>query len=139
MTLDLDAYARLLPPITDENRPFWEGCREDVLRMQYCASENRFLFPPAPVCPGTLKPATLWRDLSGRGRLWSWIVMHQRYLAAFADSTPYIVAFIALDEGPFMIASLSGDTEGLACDLPVRAVFEAVLPDRMVPKFEVVR
>jgi hypothetical protein len=34
--------AKILPPDTELSRPFWEGCRENELRLQHCSDCDRF-------------------------------------------------------------------------------------------------
>jgi hypothetical protein len=135
--MNLDAHAALLPKITETNRPYWDGCAGGELRLQTCAACGRFRFPDAPVCPNCLSPRYAWRVASGRGVLWSWIVMHQNYLPAFADELPYLVAFVRLDEGPYLISTLLDPPDNLRCDQPVEVVFDRV-GERTLPKFRVI-
>jgi uncharacterized OB-fold protein len=87
------------------------------------------------VCPRCLCEDFIWQKVSGRGRLWSWIIMHQRYFEAFDDELPYVVVLVELDEGPWMMSALDGDPANLRIDLPLEVVFERVDDDRAVPKF----
>jgi hypothetical protein len=50
--------------------------------------------------------------------------MHQRYLPGFADEGPYLVAFVQLEEGPYMMSMIVDPPEGLACGMPLEVVFE---------------
>lgn len=137
--MDVDAWLPLLPEVTDDNRPYLDGCRAGQLRLQVCDACGTWRFPPSPVCPRCLSPAATWTAAGGRGRLWSWIVMHQRYFDAFADELPYLVAFVQLEEGPYMVSTLVGPPDDLQIDEPVEVVFEAVTEAVTVPKFRVVR
>ena len=137
--MDADAYPRLLPAETDTNRPFWEGLRDGELRLQSCNACATVRYPESYVCPNCLSPDYTWQAASGRGRLWSWIVMHQRYFSAFEDELPYNVAFIHLDEGPYLMSSLVEIPDGLRIDEPVEVEFEPVPGDRVIPKFRVIR
>jgi uncharacterized OB-fold protein len=133
--MNLEAYRELLPEITDANRPYWEGCLAGELRLQVCGQCGLHRFPDSPVCPRCLSEDFTWQKVSGRGRLWSWIIMHQRYFEAFDDEMPYVVVLVELDEGPWMMSALDGDPANLRIDLPVEVVFERVDDDRAVPKF----
>lgn len=137
--MDAETYPALLPDVTDANRPYWDGCRAGELRLQVCDDCGTHRFPDSAVCPNCLSGRAQWRAVSGRGRVWSWITMHQRYFAAFADEVPYNVAFIHLDEGPYLMSSLVEVPEDLRVDEPVEVVFEAVPGDRVIPRFEVRR
>ncbi|MEW1863274.1 OB-fold domain-containing protein [Streptomyces sp. NPDC088194] len=136
--MKVEAYADLLPAITPTNQPFWDGCAEGELRLQSCDACGTHRFPDAPVCPRCLSGDFSWKATSGTGRLWSWVRIHQRYLAAYADETPYLVAFIKLTEGPCMISHLVGELPEKWLDHPVRAVFAPDPTGRAVPRFELV-
>jgi uncharacterized OB-fold protein len=62
--------------------------------------------------------------------------MHQKYFAGFVDELPYLVGFVRLAEGPFMVAGLVGaDPAELSCDQPLRVVFEEARDGIVLPKF----
>jgi uncharacterized protein len=132
-----ESYDRLLPEITPANRPYWDGLAEGELRLQCCDACGEYRFPDSEVCPRCLSGSFSWRAVSGKGRLWSWIRMHQRYLSAFDEVRPYLVAYIKLDEGPPIISTLVDVPDELEFDLPVRAVFEPGFSERTILKFAV--
>ncbi|WP_217574362.1 Zn-ribbon domain-containing OB-fold protein [Streptomyces sp. GbtcB7] len=134
--MDTEKLLEMLPPITDTNRGFWEGTLAGELRLQYGDSGTP-RFPESPVDPETLSPDFEWRRASGRATLWSWVVMHQRYFPAFADEVPYLVAFIQLEEGPFLMSTIVDPPERLECGMPLEVVFEEIADGRVIPKFKV--
>jgi uncharacterized OB-fold protein len=130
-------YRKPLPRINKLNAPFWEGTRQHELRLQRCNVCGRHWFPPAYRCPSCLSTDYAWVRASGRGRIWSWIRMWQRYFPAFEAELPYNVAYVELEEGPRLMTNIVGlapDVE-LACDAPVEVVFEDVTDDITLPKF----
>ena len=129
-------YTKPLPRLTKHNRPYFEGAKQGELRLQRCGACGHHWFPPSTSCPLCLSPAFEWVRVSGRGRVWSWIVMHQRYFQAFETDLPYNVAFIKLDEGPFMMSTVIGvPNDALRCDLPVEVTFEEATDEIAIPKF----
>jgi uncharacterized OB-fold protein len=129
-------YTKPLPRITRLNRPFFAGARQGELRLQRCDACGQYWFPPSTNCPRCLSTAHTWTPVSGRGRVWSWIVMHQRYFTSFESDLPYNVAFIQLDEGPFMMSTVVGiPADAIRCDLPVEVTFEPATDEIAVPKF----
>ena len=133
--MNVEEYARLLPAITPASQPYWDGCAAGELRLQACEECGQYRFPDSPCCPQCLSERYQWRRVSGEGTLWSWIRMHQRYFAAFADELPYLVACVQLAEGPFMISTLADPPDDLRVDMPVRAVFVQDPAGRMIPRF----
>ncbi|MCO5066356.1 MAG: OB-fold domain-containing protein [Rhizobiaceae bacterium] len=134
-----DAYARLLPPITDANRGFWEGCAKGELRLQCCGKCKHLRYPDSPVCPRCLADESTWQVVSGDATLWSWVVMHQRYFEAFEKKLPYLVAFVKLEEGVFMTSTLVDPPDALKIDLPLRLEFIQTPAERVIPAFRVVQ
>jgi uncharacterized protein len=137
--VNLDEYLKLLPPVTDLSRPYWDGCLAGELRLQVCGNCGLHRFPDSYVCPRCLSRDASWEPASGRGTLWSWITIHQKYFEAFADELPYQVAFVHLEEGPYLITGLVDAPSDLRLDQPVEVVFEQVTDALAIPRFRVVR
>lgn len=134
--MNIEAFLNIVPPITDINRPYWDGCEAGELRLQRCNDCGTFWFPEAPTCPNCLSGSYAWKPVSGRGKVWSSILMHQKYVPAYADEVPYLVAMIELEEGPCMYSTVVDAPEVLPCDTPVEVVFEDI-GGRVIPKFRI--
>ena len=129
-------YEKPVPEITDENRPFWEGCRQGELRLQKCANCGH-IRPLSPACPQCLKADHEWVAVSGKGTVYSWIVVHQRYNRAFEDDLPYNVTIVELDEGPRIVTSLVDiENEDIKAGTLVEVVFDKVTDEITLPKFK---
>ncbi len=135
--MNTDALVKIMPPITDANRPYWEGTLAGELRVQRCDDCAALRYPEAPACPQCLGETATWAAVSGRARLWSWIVMHQNYLAAYTDELPYLVAFVQLEEGPFLYSTIVDPPADLACDMPLEITFDRISDERAIAKFRV--
>jgi uncharacterized protein len=133
-------YKKPLPRINRLNAPFWDGARQHQLRLQRCTACGKTWFPPSQRCPQCLNTSHEWAAVSGRGKVWSWINMWQRYFPAFESEIPYTVAYVQLDEGPRLITGVVDfDPEELRCDLPVEVVFDDVTEEISLPKFRPTR
>ncbi|MFJ4977598.1 Zn-ribbon domain-containing OB-fold protein [Streptomyces coeruleorubidus] len=135
----------MLRPVTDtDGAPFWEYAARGELRVQACSGCGELRFPPRPCCPHCQSFEAEWRRVSGRGRLWSYVVPHPPLLPGYAELVPYNVVVVELDEAPRIrlvgnlvsgpgepINSLSADR--LRIGARVRAVFDDGLP-RWVPE-----
>lgn len=129
-------YHKPLPSINPLSRPYWDAARRHELVLQRCVACGRHRFPPSERCPACLDPGTEWVRASGRGRVWSWIRMWQRYFPSFDADIPYVVAYVELDEGPRMMTALVDcDPAAICCDLPVEVVFDDVTGAVTLPKF----
>ena len=129
-------YQKPTPEINDENRAFWEGCRQGDLRVQKCSNCGHIRHL-SPACPQCLKAEHEWVAASGRGTVYSWIVVHQRYNRAFEEDLPYNVTIVELDEGPRMVTSLVDvENQDIKAGTPVEVVFDRVTEEITLPKFK---
>ncbi len=136
--MKIDAFDRITQPVTEFNRPYFDGLAAHELRLQCCPHDQTYRFPAGPVCPVCLADDAEWVAVSGRARLWSWIRMHQKYFEAFDDERPYLVAFVELAEGPTMISTVIGtDPVDLMIDAELELDFRAV-GEHTLPVFRVV-
>lgn len=91
----------LAPGPTDEHAAaFWRWCAAGELRVQRCSGCGRRRFPPRPLCPSCHSFDHEWEPLSGRGRVWSFVVAHPPLLPAYGEQAPYAVVVVELDEDP---------------------------------------
>ncbi|MEW1779255.1 OB-fold domain-containing protein [Streptomyces sp. NPDC086777] len=91
----------MLRPVTDtDGAPFWEYAARGELRVQACADCGEPRFPPRPCCPHCQSFASGWRPMSGRGRIWSYVVPHPPLLPEYAAQAPYNVVVVELDDAP---------------------------------------
>ena len=125
-----------LPRIGPDNEPFWDGTRQNQLRLPYCTECGRPHWPAGPVCPHCLSSALQWRTASGRGRISTYTVVHKAWFPAFAADIPYNVVQVELEEGPRLTANLVDEPPGgPAIGMAVEAVFDPVTPDVTLLRF----
>jgi len=130
-------YIKPLPEADKWSGPFFEKAREGKLVAQRCNASGRFFFPPSPVSPVTRDGNWEWVELSGKGKIGSFVVMHQKYFPGFGDEVPYPVIEVELSEGIRLLSSIVelGDRE-LSVGMPVEVVFDAVTDEVTLPKFK---
>ena len=136
----------LLPPVNDENAPFWEGARNGELRLQQCAETARLIFPPRALSPWAPHAELVWTRVSGRGTLWSFAVPHPPLLPQFVELAPYNVIIVALEEDPSirlvgnLVTSETGaineiDPATIEIGTPVRVVFQRISDEIYLPRW----
>jgi uncharacterized OB-fold protein len=101
---------RPAPGISDDTRFFWEGAREGRLLVQRCKGCGTLRHPPGPVCPSCHSFEWDTLQASGRGTVYSFVVMHYPEVPPFDHPNP--IALIELDEGTRLIAQLVGVKPG---------------------------
>lgn len=125
-----------LPRPSEDSAPFWESAFKGELRMQKCSDCGHVRFPPAVLCARCLSEQAEWVKLSGRGTVYSWIVVHQSQHPAFNADVPYNVAIVELEEGPRMHTNIVGCTnDRISIGMPVEVAFEQVNDDTALVKF----
>ena len=126
-----------LPRPTEDSAPYWEAAQRGELRMQQCGDCGHVRFPPSLICPVCLSSRAEWVRLSGRGTVYSWIVVHQSQHPAFNADAPYNVAIIELEEGPRLHTNLVNClNDQIHIGLPVEVVFEKISDEVTLPKFQ---
>jgi uncharacterized protein len=135
--MDKDApTAKPLPRITPDNRTFWEACRRHELLLPWCGACDRPHWPPGPVCPHCFADRVEWRRATGRGKISSWVVVHQEGLPAFRNDLPYNAVQVELDEGVRLTGNVVGvQNRDLRVGLPVEVVFDDVSANATLPRF----
>jgi uncharacterized protein len=137
MTMPGDSHPKPLPVVTEENRPFWEGCRQGKLLLQYCDQCQQHQFYPRLYCMHCGSSNVRWISASGRGVIYSYTVIHQNKSPEFVQDTPYNVVVVQLAEGPRLMSTIveTGLAE-LRIDMPVTVVFDVVSEVIHLPRFK---
>lgn len=88
--------------------PFWAAARENRLAIQHCNDCGRAYHPPVGLCPICASAHLEMRDMSGKGRLYSYTVVHSQRVPAFDALTPFLIGRVELDDAPglFMVTNL---------------------------------
>ncbi|MFD9614512.1 Zn-ribbon domain-containing OB-fold protein [Streptomyces sp. NPDC004288] len=115
----------MLNPVIDEDgAPFWEFTARGELRIQACAACGELRFPPRPCCPRCRSFDSEWRLMSGRGRIWSYVLPHPPLLPDYAAQAPYNAVLVELADAPRI--RLAGNVVADA-DAPLNSVDPARL------------
>ena len=135
---------RLKPvPVADElTCPFWEAAREGRLMVQRCGACSYYNHPPRSFCDACLSRELSFAPVSGRGRIYSFTVMHQRDVAGFEDEAPFVNIVVELEEQKrlLMVANLpGGEREKVRVGAPVEVCFEKRGEGVVIPQFQLVR
>ena len=136
----MDKPGKLIPLPTQETLPFWQGCAKGELRLQRCAGCGHVQFPPQSFCTACLSENPAWIRASGRGSVLSYTIVHWSPNPAYAAEAPYVLALIALEEGPRMLSNIIDCPPGeVRIGMPVAVTFQPCGPDIALPQFTPVR
>ncbi|MDT0575375.1 MaoC family dehydratase N-terminal domain-containing protein [Croceicoccus sp. F390] len=126
------------PGITHDHAHYWKGIAERKLLIQQCSGCGRLRHPPGPACP--VCHALEWeaKEASGRGKLHSFVVVHQPKVPGF--SYPLPVLLVELEEGVRMVANaIDVDRDALTIGADLMLDFLEVEPGYLLPGFRLAK
>lgn len=132
-----DTAARPLrprPALTQDNTFFFDGAEAGTLLIQRCGSCGTLRHPPRPAC--AVCRSFEWDTVtaSGRGRVYSYVVVHHPQVPAFDYPLP--IAVVELEEGTRLVADLVDVApDAVRIDMPVVVEFVAVDDELTLPMF----
>jgi uncharacterized OB-fold protein len=132
-------YAKPLPAPHNAalTAPFWEAAKRHELIMPRCKTCSTLFFYPRELCPHCLSADLEWVSVSGKGRVYSFTVVHQPAHPSFSDDAPHVFAIIQLDEGVRMPSNIVGcSIDDVHVDMRVSATFDDVTPEVTLVKFQ---
>jgi uncharacterized OB-fold protein len=125
------------PGCTEDTLHFWEGLKQQKLLIQRCTSCEKLRHPPEPMCPHCRSLEWDTIAASGRGTIYSFVVMHYPPIPAFDYPNP--VGLIQLEEGVRVVSNLIGvPREEIRIGQPVRLEFVAFDDELTLHQFRVV-
>jgi uncharacterized OB-fold protein len=114
---------------------FYEWCAAGELRLQRCNQCREWCHVPRVICPNCAARDWSWEAVSGRGRVFTWTVVHRAMHPDFMDAVPFASVVVELDEGPRILTQLVDcPAEELEMEMPVEVAFERS-GERVLPKF----
>jgi hypothetical protein len=125
-----------LPSTDVETQPFWDGLKERKLLLRHCNACGRDHYYPRPFCPTCWSDDVSWKEASGRGKLYTYSVVHVNDLPPFNERVPYVAAIVELDEGPRVMTNVEGvPFDELRADMTVTVEYKAISDDVTIPVF----
>lgn len=117
------------PVATPVTAPFWDALAKERVTIQFSPSLDQYVFYPRIRSPRTLADDLEWREISGRGTLYTYTIAERPVAPMFADAVPQILAIVEWDEGPrFSTEIVNTNVDQLRVGMRVTPVF-VHLPD----------
>jgi uncharacterized protein len=112
------------PRRTTETEEFWAATAEHKLLLRRCDDCGNPIWYPRTFCPDCGSFDTSWSEASGRGTVYAFTVVHRSNLEGYRQASPYVVAYVELEEGPRIMTNIVGcEPDAVRVGLPVRVVF----------------
>ncbi len=136
MAAESKVYAKPLPHLDEENRPWWDALKRHELYIQRCRDCGALRYYPRALCPECLSSRTEWLRSKGAGKVYTFTVTYQNTAPGFRESLPYVLAYVELEEGLKMLTNIVDcRPEEVRIGMPVAVVFDDVTPEVTLAKF----
>jgi uncharacterized OB-fold protein len=122
------------PALTQDNAFWFDGARQHTLLIQRCTGCGTLRHPPLPAC-GTCQSLE-WDTVesSGKGTLYSYVVVHYPQVPSFEYPLP--IGLVELEEGTRVVANIDGiDPGALTVGLALEATFVDYDDELSLPVF----
>ena len=83
----------MTPKASPETRPYWDAAAEGRLSIQQCNACGRYYFYPRSFCRYCTSRDVVWRDVSGRARLVSYVINYRPLPPA--QKTPQVPVIVS--------------------------------------------
>jgi uncharacterized OB-fold protein len=126
------------PKRTELTAPFWDAAREHRLVIQRCTACGYYNHPPVPLCDDCSSPDLAFTEVSGKGTVYTYSLMHQKNIQGFEEDIPYMTALVELDEQPnlLLMTNLPGaKPDEIKIGQPVEVEFQQFTDDIVLPQF----
>ena len=124
------------PKMTPGAEHYWQSATDENFVLPQCQDCQEIFFYPRVWCPACFSQNLSWHQASGKGVVYSFSVIHQAPFPAYEGDVPYVLAIIALEEGPHMMTNvINCNPDKVTVDMPVSVTFES-RGDIKVPQFE---
>lgn len=132
-----DAARKPLPTPDADTATFWRGLHDGKLLLQHCTDCGHVQYYQQAICRACGHENLVHRAASGRGRIYSFSVVHRAPGPAFKADIPYAVILVELEEGPRMISTYTGGSpDDVTFDMEVVLTFDKVSDDITLPRFK---
>jgi len=140
----------VIPDNDSEWREYFALARQHRLMVRACAECGLLRYPPAHACPWCMALEWTWREVSGRGTIYSYEIVVHAIQPGFRELAPYPVVLVELDEqrgrptadeglriiGNLVRPDLSPEADAsVAIGKRVRVVFQDLADHFALPQF----
>ncbi len=132
--LEAKGPQRPSPIVTEDSAVFWDAAAEGRLVAQRCGQCGRLRHPPRPMCPNCHSLDIEVVELSGKGVLYSYALLHHPQHPAF--TYPVMAALVELEEGVRLVSDLVEiDPKEVRIGMPLEVLYTPTASGALIPVF----
>jgi uncharacterized protein len=122
MPFRVPVRGRPRPAMDSDTRFFWDAAAQGRLAIQKCSSCGLLRHPPGPACPRCHCLEWEATEVTGRGTLYSYTIVHHPLPPGFDE--PAVVVLVDLEEGVRVVSNMSAsDARAPRIGEPLEAYF----------------
>ena len=122
------------PPTTRDTQWWFDALQDGTLLIQRCADCGRLRHPPGPTCPHCHSFEWDTVEASGRGTVYSYVVVHHPQTPMFEYPLP--VVLVELEEGVRLVSNVIGcEPDQIEIGMAVQAELVAFDDELTLPQF----
>jgi hypothetical protein len=126
----------VVPTANADTQPFWDGCARGELLLQRCIHCQAYRHPPSPICPHCVSDRAEWVRASGRGTIYTFVVVRETRARGWDKLVPYVLAVVELEEGPRILTNIiDAEPEAVTIGMPVAVTFAEIDGTTTLPFF----
>ena len=130
-------YKKPLPAMEGLAREFYGRCQKEDLHFQKCTSCNTYRHVPREMCAECNSFEWVWAPSTGRGTVYTWVVVNRALHPAFFKDQPYADVVVEMEEGVRLMSTVVDcPPEELEIGMPVEVTYDAVTKDVTLPRFK---
>jgi uncharacterized OB-fold protein len=126
-----------VPAASADTLPWWQAAAAHRLVVQRCTRCGTVRHPPGPLCPACRSFEHEWSELSGRGTVYTFTVVHQAFVPSLVDQLPYVVAAVELEGGGgarLVTNVVDVEPSQVGVGMAVQVVWEDMGPELSLPR-----
>lgn len=128
---------RPCPDVRGIGKKYWASGYDGTLSILQCQTCQNTHWYPRSYCPHCGAETLQWIACSGKGVIHTFTVARQSGHKYFKTKVPYVIAMVALAEGPLLMTNIVDcDVEAVSVGAPVSVTFENIADNVSIPLFK---
>lgn len=119
---------------------FWDGCKNNVLRIQQCGDCGKMQFYPRVICSHCWSKNITWVEMDRVGEIYSHTTVHRAPSVEFKDIVPYTIVYVKYPCEIFFVGYLldADPVEEVQIGARVEMCFEQINSEVSLPVFKII-
>lgn len=136
----MNQYNKPLPGLDGLTKEFYDFCRQEQLHFQQCTACGTFRHVPRELCAECNSFDWEWVKSSGKGKIYTWVVVNRALHPAFYDpsenAVPMAPVVVEMEEGVRLLSNMVDcPPDELHIDMAVEVTYEKVTDEVTLPRF----